>query len=64
MHREKVTVEGGGHLKKDTEVMQRLAQEQALQVNLIKHHTYGQEVSPMCRLCGRSSEIVIHLSSV
>ena len=52
-----------GHLKKETEVMVRAAQEQALRVNLIKHHIDGQDVSPMSRLCGESSETVIHLSS-
>ena len=39
------------------------AQEQTLRVNSIKHHIDGQDVSPMCRLCGKSSETVMHLSS-
>ena len=39
------------------------AQEQALQVNSIKYHTDGQDVSPMSRLCGELSERVMHLSS-
>ena len=51
------------HLKKETEAMVCAAQEQALRVNSIKHHTDGQGTSPMCRLCGESSETVIHLSS-
>ena len=51
-----------GHLKKETEVMVRTAQEQSLRVNLIKHHIDGHDVSPMSRLCGESSETVIHLS--
>ena len=39
------------------------AQEQTLRVHSIKHHTHGQDASPTCRLCGESSETVIHLSS-
>ena len=50
-----------GHLKKDTEAMVCVAQEQALRVNSIKYHIDGQEVSLMCRLCGESSETVMHL---
>ena len=52
----------GGGLKKVTKVMVCAAQDQALRVNSIKHHTDGQDVSPMCRLCGESSETVMHLS--
>ena len=37
------------------------AQEQALWVNSIKHHIDGQDESPMCRLCGESSEMVVDL---
>ena len=39
------------------------AQAQALRLNFIKSHIDGQNVSPMCRFCGESSETVIHLSS-
>ena len=46
----------GGHLEKETEVMVCVAQEQELRVNLIKNHIDGQDVSPMCRLCGESSD--------
>ena len=53
----------GGHLKKETEAMVCAAQEQALCVNSIKNHIDGQDVSPMYRLCGESSETVMHLSS-
>ena len=53
----------GGHLKKETEEMVCVAQEQALRVNSIKNHIDGHDVSPMCRLCGESSETMIHLSS-
>ena len=53
----------GGHLKKETEAMVCAAQEQALWVNSIKHHSDCQDVSPMCRLCGKLSEKVMHLSS-
>ena len=53
----------GGHLERETEAMVCAAQEQALGVNSIKHHIDGQDVSPMRRLCGESSETVMHLSS-
>ena len=53
----------GGHLKKETEAMVCAAQEHALLENSIKNHTDGHDVSPMCRLCGESSETVMHLSS-
>ena len=53
----------GGHLKKETEAMVCAAQEQTLRVNSIKNHTDGQDVSPMRRLCGESSEMMMHLSS-
>ena len=53
----------GGHIKKETEAMVRAAQEQALRVNSIKNHIDGQDVSQMCRLCGESSEMVMHLSN-
>ena len=53
----------GRHLEKETEVMVCAAKEQALQVNSIKNHNDGQDVSAMSRLCGKSSETLIHLSS-
>ena len=53
----------GGHLKKETEAMVCAAQEQALWVNSIKHHIDGQDKSPICKLCGKSSEMVVHLIS-
>ena len=49
----------GGHLKKETGAVVCAAQEQALWVNSIKHHIDGQDVSPMRRLCGESSQTVI-----
>ena len=52
-----------GHLKKETEAMVCAAQEQAQQINSIRHHTDNQDVSPICRLCGKLSETVMHLSS-
>ena len=51
----------GGHLKKETEAMVCAAQEQALCVNSIKNHIDSQDISPMCKLCGKSSETVMHL---
>ena len=62
-HREKVAMVEGGHLKKGTEAMVCATQEQALQLNSIKHHIDGQDVSPICRLCGEFSETVFNLSS-
>ena len=53
----------GGNFKKDTEEMVCAAQEQAQRINSIKSHIDGQDVSPMCRLCGELSETVLHLSS-
>ena len=53
----------GGHFKKEIEAMVCAAQEQPLQVNLIKHNIDSQDISPMCRLCGESRETVMHLSS-
>ena len=37
-------------------------QEQALRVNSIKHNTDDQNVSLMCRLCGKLSGTLMHLS--
>ena len=51
------------HLKKDTEAMACAKQKKAQQVNLIKHHIDGQDMAPICRLQGESSETVMHLSS-
>ena len=43
--------------------MVRAAQERTLRENSIKHHTDDQDESSICRLCGESSETVMHLSS-
>ena len=53
----------GGHLKKETEAMVCAAHEQALRGNSIKNHIDGQDLSPMSRLCGETSETVMYLSS-
>ena len=39
------------------------AQDQALRAKSIKVLIDGQDLSPMCRLCGESTEKVRHLSS-
>ena len=53
----------GGHLKKETEAMVHAAKDQALQVNSIKHHIDGQDISPMCTLCDEMSETVMHINN-
>ena len=52
-----------GFLKKETEGMLFAAQEQALRTNAIKAKIDKQPVSPNCRLCGTTSETVMHLVS-
>ena len=62
-HREYMPIVEAGHLKKYTEAMLYAVQEQALRVNSIKHNTDDQNVSLMCRLCGKLSGTLMHLSS-
>ena len=50
-----------GFLKKETEVMLYVAQEQALRTNSIKAKIEKQPVSSKCRLCGTKKETVMHL---
>ena len=47
-----------GYLKKETEGMICAAQEQALRANSIKWYIDKTNDSPLCRLCGKSSESV------
>ena len=39
------------------------AQEQALRTNSVKHSIYKSSETPLCRLCGESTEIVWHIVS-
>ena len=52
-----------GFLKKETEGMMFAAQEQALRTNAIKANIDKQPVSPLCRLCMKTPETVMHLAS-
>ena len=52
-----------GFLKKETEGLILAAQEQALRTNSIKHSIDKTSQTPLCRLCGESTETVWHIVS-
>ena len=52
-----------GFLKKETEGLILAAQEQALRTNSIKHSIDKASQTPLCRLCGESTETVWHIVS-
>ena len=52
-----------GFLKKETEGLILAAQEQALRTNSIKHSIDKTSETPLCRLCGESTETVWHIVS-
>ena len=52
-----------GFLKKETEGLILAAQEQALRTNSIKHSIDKTSETPLCRLCGDTSETVRHIIS-
>ena len=52
-----------GFLKKETEGLILAAQEQALRTNSIKHSVDKTSQTPLCRLCGESTETVWHIVS-
>ena len=52
-----------GFLKKETEGLILAAQEQALRTNSIKHSIDKTSETPLCRLCGNSTETVRHIIS-
>ena len=52
-----------GFLKKKTEGLILAAQEQALRTNSIKHCIDKTSETPLCRLCGDSTETVRHIIS-
>ena len=47
-----------GTLKKETEGMLMAAQDQALRTNAIKSRIDKQDVSPVCRMCGKREESI------
>eukprot|EP00112_Aurelia_sp_Birch-Aquarium-sp1_P013553 Seg288.2 transcript_id=Seg288.2/GoldUCD/mRNA.D3Y31 product="hypothetical protein" protein_id=Seg288.2/GoldUCD/D3Y31 len=51
-----------GYLEKETGLI-LTAQEQALRTNSIKHSTDKTSETPLCRLCGDSTETVTHIVS-
>ena len=50
-------------LRKETEGLILATQEQALRTNSVKHSIYMSSETPLCRLCGESTEIVWHIVS-
>ena len=50
-----------GTLKKETEGMLMAAQDQALRTNAIKSRIDKQDVSPVCRMCGKREESIAHV---
>ena len=52
-----------GRMKRETESLVCAAQDQALHTNAIKSKIYKENISPLCRLCNKYSETVMHLVS-
>ena len=52
-----------GTLKKETEGTIMAAQDQALPTNAMKANIQGQNISPLCRMCGKENETVSHIVS-
>ena len=52
-----------GFLKKEKEGLILAAQEQALRTNSIKHSIDKTSETPLCRLCGDSTETARHIVS-
>ena len=52
-----------GYLKKETESTIIAAQDQALCTNNMRKVVYGEDVSPLCRMCGMEDETVAHVVS-
>ena len=53
----------GGYLAKSMEAFVFAAQEQALNTRFFRAKITGEDVSPMCRVCGKTVESVGHLAS-
>ena len=52
-----------GDLKVGTEALLCATQEQAISTNYMKYHINKTSKSPLCRLCGKKSESVQHITS-
>ena len=52
-----------GFLKKETESTIIAARDKALCTNSIRKLVYGEDVSPLCRMCGTEGETVAHIVS-
>ena len=52
-----------GTLKKETDGTIMAAQDQALPTNAMKANIHGQNISPLCRMCGKENETVAHIVS-
>ena len=49
------------HLKKETERLTMLTQDQSLRIRWVKHYVDRTTVSPRCRKCGKINENVSHI---
>ena len=52
-----------GYMAKSTEAFLFAAQEQALRTRLVRANIDGEEIDPLCRLCGKVGETTGHLAS-
>jgi hypothetical protein len=52
-----------GYMAKSTEAFLFAAQEQALRTRLVRANIDGEEVDPLCRMCGKVGETTGHLAS-
>ena len=50
-----------GHLKKETKSTIVAAQDQAIQTNNIRKHIHKEDVSSLCRMCGKFDETIAHI---
>ena len=50
-----------GSLKKETETVIIAAQDQAISTNNIRKNVYKEDISSMCRMCGKSEETIAHI---
>ena len=54
----------GGYLAKNTEAYVFAAQEQALRTRFIMAKIDGEDIDPLCRICGKDVETVAHVASI